>query len=283
MSWSRFVAIGDSFTEGLNDPYSGGGSFRGWADLVAEKLASEYEAQASQRATSSRQGDEVDGPSNFLYANLAIRGRKFSEVVAEQVPAALAMAPDLVSFNAGGNDVLLPKLDTESMLQRFSEVVADLRAASADVIIFALPDVTDRLPRRGRIYPRLVMFNSEMERLASQLGAILVDMWSDDTFKNPRLWSDDRLHLLPAGHRRVAALTMRGLGVEPDSSWLAPPEPPPARSWAGARLDDWRWVRRYYFPWLKRRLTGRTTGDGLVAKRPALDPIAAVTEQIITS
>ena len=81
-----FVAIGDSFTEGLNDPAPGGG-FRGWADLVAGALA-------AQR------------PGLFRYANLAIRGKLLGQVVAEQVPRAVELAPDLVSLAAGGNDIL---------------------------------------------------------------------------------------------------------------------------------------------------------------------------------
>jgi len=80
-----FVAIGDSFTEGLEDPDPGGG-FRGWADRVAGVLSAQ------------RPG--------FRYANLAIRGKLLGEVVAEQLPRAVELAPDLVSLAAGGNDIL---------------------------------------------------------------------------------------------------------------------------------------------------------------------------------
>ncbi|HEY3882863.1 MAG TPA: SGNH/GDSL hydrolase family protein, partial [Trebonia sp.] len=61
-----FVALGDSFTEGLNDPAPGGG-FRGWADRLAGLLAAEY--------------------PGLRYANLAVRGKLLREIVAEQVPA----------------------------------------------------------------------------------------------------------------------------------------------------------------------------------------------------
>lgn len=271
MSWSRFVAIGDSFTEGLNDSYPDGISFRGWADLVAEKLAIEYEAKKKRELTPP-DGRKHEKSSGFLYANLAIRGRRFSQVVAEQVPVALEMVPDLVSFTAGGNDLLLPKLDIEKMLRRFGQVIADFHAISADVIIFALPDVTERFPRHERTYRRLEQFNAEMKHLAVRNKVTLVDMWSDESFKNHLLWSQDRLHLTPSGHRLVAAMTLRELGVAPDPNWLEPLDPAPVKSWAAGRIDDWQWMRRYYFPWLKRRLTGRSTGDGLAAKRPALDP-----------
>ena len=38
-SWRRYVAIGDSFTEGIGDPEPASpGGHRGWADRVAEVL-----------------------------------------------------------------------------------------------------------------------------------------------------------------------------------------------------------------------------------------------------
>ena len=96
---TSFVALGDSFTEGLDDPYladdqstpvgpaagKGAGDFRGWADRLAEYLAESHAPR-------------------LRYANLAIRGRRIDQVVEEQVPMALEMKPDLVSFAAGVND-----------------------------------------------------------------------------------------------------------------------------------------------------------------------------------
>jgi lysophospholipase L1-like esterase len=46
----------------------------------------------------------MEAGAGFRYANLAVRGRLFGRVVDEQVPGAVAMRPDLVSFAAGGND-----------------------------------------------------------------------------------------------------------------------------------------------------------------------------------
>jgi lysophospholipase L1-like esterase len=271
LKWRKFVAIGDSFTEGLDDPRPDGVGFRGWADLVAQKLAVESKASEQHR------GEQAGAV--FRYANLAIRGRRFDQVVDEQVQAALDMAPDLISFNAGGNDIVLRKFDLEDMLSRFEQVLISMRASLADVIIFTLPDVTSRLPRRELILPRLQRLNAETTRLAELHGAILVDMWRDDEFRNPHLWSMDRLHLAPAGHRRVAAHALNALGVTPDPSWLTPPLPFEAQSWLAARTADVRWVRRYYMPWLKRRLTNQTTGDLITAKRPTLTPVVETEEE----
>jgi hypothetical protein len=101
----------------------------------------------------------------------------------------------------------------------------------------------------------------------------MVDMWGDEEFHNPRLWSEDRLHLAPVGHRRVAAHALKALGVTPDESWFDSPGPPARRSWVVARARDTEWAVRYLAPWIKRRLTGRSSGDSVTAKRPTLTPV----------
>ncbi|GES27977.1 hypothetical protein San01_04640 [Streptomyces angustmyceticus] len=49
-----------------------------------------------------------------------------------------------------------------------------------------------------------------------------------------------------------------------------PAAPPPGR---GARRGaDLRFAREHLAPWIRRRLTGRPSGDGRPAKRPELLP-----------
>jgi len=141
MRWRNFVALGDSFTEGMDDPYEDGRGYRGWADLVAGRLA----------------GDASGG--DFGYANLAVRGRLLPRVVEEQVPAALAMKPDLISFAAGGNDALRRGFDPDALLQRFDDTIRDLRATGADVVLFRWADISTRLPGGRVIGPRVRMMN----------------------------------------------------------------------------------------------------------------------------
>ena len=91
-----FVALGDSFTEGVGDPYPDGtgdrGShhpglcYRGWADRFAERLAAE-------RLAADRPG--------LRYANLAVRGRLLGQVAAEQVPRAVCRAASTPSSCIG--------------------------------------------------------------------------------------------------------------------------------------------------------------------------------------
>jgi lysophospholipase L1-like esterase len=262
MSWQSFVAIGDSFTEGLDDPYPGvtvagagakagpSSAFRGWADLVAQRLAAQQ--------------------PGFQYANLAIRGRLFDAIVDDQVPVALRLRPDLFSFAAGGNDVLRRNFNGPALVSRIDEVVRMLRGSGADVLVFRFADVTRRLPGRRIVLPRAQALNEAAGRATEQYGARLVDLWADDEFVNPLLWSVDRLHLNGYGHRRVAAHALTALDIKPDPQWWVNPEAGPARSWAQRRAADAHWIGQHLVPWAKRRLTGQSSGDLVSAKRPDL-------------
>jgi len=256
MTWNNFVALGDSFTEGMDDSYPDG-TYRGWADLVAARLA-------------------VDGGPDFGYANLAIRGKVLHEVLTEQVGPALDMRPSLVSFAAGGNDILRRRVDPYALVHRIDPVVRQFRAAGADVILFRFADVTTRLPAPRIVGPRAGVLNDGARALAERHGAILIDLYADQAFHNPLLWSVDRLHLSAAGHRRVAAHVLNALGVGVAEDWLLVPPMPAPSPWLLARGADLRWAGQHFAPWLKRRLAGASSGDLVTAKRPELRPIEAI-------
>ncbi|MDT5043174.1 MAG: hypothetical protein QOE51_4159 [Actinoplanes sp.] len=253
MAWRSFVAMGDSFTEGLNDAYPDG-RYRGWADLVAARLA-------------------VDSGPDFGYANLAIRGRLLDQVITEQLEPTLAMRPDLVSFAAGGNDVLRPRADVRALVDRIDPVIGNLRAAGADVILFRFADVAAHLPAQRMIGPRATTLNDGAAELAERHGAILIDLFADDTFRQKAMWSEDRLHLSSAGHRRVAGHVLTALGVGVEEDWMLVPPAPAPTPWLLARSADLRWAREHLAPWIGRHLTGHSSGELVRPKRPALAPI----------
>lgn len=253
MAWRSFVAMGDSFTEGMDDRYPDG-TYRGWADLVAARLA-------------------VDSGPGFGYANLAVRGRLLDQVVAGQLDAALAMRPHLVSFAAGGNDVLRRRVDAAGLAGRIDPVVGRLRDSGADVILFRFADVTGHLPGQRIIGPRAAALNDGVRRVADRHGAYLIDLFADATFRHPAMWSPDRLHLSPAGHRRVAGHVLNALGVGVEEDWLLVPPAPAPTPWLLARGADLRWAGQHLAPWIKRRLAGESSGDAVTAKRPSLTPI----------
>jgi len=243
--------MGDSFTEGVGDPRPDG-TLRGWADRFASALA--------------------DQNPELRYANLAIRGRRFNRVVAEQVPAALAMEPDLVSFAAGGNDLLRPTFELRPMIERFDDVVAGFRAAGADVIVFRFADLSRRLPLRRIVHRRVRALNEAVVQVGERHGAHVVDMFSDAILADSRAWADDRLHLSALGHGRVASLALGRLGLP--AAPITEPEVPAAElSWLSARRADVRWAYAYLGPWVHRRLTGRSSGDHRRPKRPSLAPV----------
>ncbi|MBL7260798.1 SGNH/GDSL hydrolase family protein [Paractinoplanes lichenicola] len=253
MAYRSFVAMGDSFTEGLNDAYPDG-SFRGWADLVAARLA-------------------VDSGPDFGYANLAIRGKVMHEIVDEQLEPTLAMHPDLVSIAAGGNDALRVRVDPHALVRQLDSVVRRLRESGAEVILFRFADVTVHLPAiLGR---RAAVLNDGASMLAERHGAHLVDLFGDDAFHHPHMWAPDRLHLSPAGHRRTAGHVLNALGVGVHEDWMLVPPTPEPTPWLLARGADLRWAREHLAPWVSRHLRGHSSGESITAKRPELAPFSA--------
>jgi lysophospholipase L1-like esterase len=266
-----FVALGDSFTEGLGDPYANGTGYRGWADRFAERLA-------------------ADRPG-LRYANLAVRGKVVGQVVAEQVPAAVAMAPDLVSIAAGGNDLLRPRADPDALAQAFGAAVAELRAAGSEVLVFTGFDPRP-FPLVRLIRGKVAAYNMHLRAIADRSDCYLVDLWSMRVLDDPREWSTDRLHLSSDGHRRIALRACEVMGVSVAEDWREPlpprlgPEaaaktaaPPRAvalsqtADWLAARRLDARWAREHAVPWVGRRLRGASSGDGIPPKRPEMLPL----------
>lgn len=259
--WQRFVAIGDSFTEGMDDP-DDVGAYRGWADRVAEQLA-------------------VTDPG-LHYANLAVRGRLLTRIVEEQVPAALALRPDLVSLAGGGNDVLRRRLDLAQVAALLHDATVRLRDSGADVVLFTGIDPANRSPAAARLSPRVRAYNEQVRRTARETGALLVDLGAaGPVLDHPAMWSVDRLHLSPEGHHRVAQAVLEQLERPYVADWRVPPPEAVAAAWLIRRRADARWMRVHAAPWVHRRLTGRSSGDLVDPKRPGLSPVrtAPVTDR----
>jgi lysophospholipase L1-like esterase len=252
MGYRRFVALGDSTTEGLEDRHPDG-SYRGWADRLAERLA------------------ELE--PDFRYANLAVRGKRAFEVRADQLEPALALEPDLASVLSGLNDVLRRSVDVAAIAGEIEAMIAALRAAGADVIAFALPDPVPVNPLARRAAQRLFALNAEIRAIAARHGAVLIDLELHRVASDPRLWDVDRLHGNPEGHRRIAAAAAELLALpDADHTWADALPPAVALRRHAALAAHAVWAARYLRPWLIRRARGRSSGDGRSAKRPELLP-----------
>ncbi|MFI6638325.1 SGNH/GDSL hydrolase family protein [Streptomyces sp. NPDC050504] len=241
-----YAAVGDSFTEGVGDP-GPDGTFVGWADRLAVLLADQLPEHA------------------FHYANLAVRGRLLDQIVEEQVPRAKELAPDLVTFCAGGNDIIRPGTDPDEVAERFERAVADLASSVGTVM------VTTGFDTRGvallrHLRGKIATYNGHVRAIADRYGCPVLDLWSLKSVQDRRAWDDDRLHLSAEGHTRVALRAGQVLGLEvpadPDQEW--PPLPP--RGTLEVRRDDIHWAREYLVPWIGRRLRGESSGDHVEAK-----------------
>lgn len=245
--WSRYVAIGDSFTEGIGDPEAASpGGNRGWADRVAEVLNSKTD--------------------DFAYANLAIRGRLLQQIIDEQVEPALELRPDLLTISAGGNDIIRPGTDPDDIANRLEGAIARLRTDGATVVLFNGPDI-GMTPVLRRSRGKVAIYNENLRAIAQRHDAIVADMWALRELRDPRMWAPDRLHFSPIGHHTIARMVLDSLGVD---NHLEPyvPEPLPAVSWRQARATDIGWAREYLVPWVIRRIRHQSSGDGVSPKRP---------------
>ena len=267
--WNRYVALGDSFTEGLWDVPGGeppartedtdpSVRVRGWADLLAMHLA-------------ERSADDA----TFGYANLAIRGRLLGPILTAQVPAALALRPDLVSLVGGGNDMLRPAVDPDAMAADLEAAVRSLRRAGVDVLLATGMDAKDS-PIVRRTRGRVAVLNSHIWSIARREDAAVLDLWGMRSLRDWRMWAPDRIHLTSEGHRRVAQGALVALGLAPDdAAWDDPMVPLPPLPRTAQLRDDAQWFRAHAYPWATRRLRGRSSGDLRRPKQPELAPVVA--------
>ncbi|WP_259363232.1 glycosyltransferase [Microbacterium esteraromaticum] len=236
--WSRYIALGDSLTEGLCDR-TADGTERGWADRLALLLAAR---------------------GGIRYANLAVRSRRVADVCGPQLERALELEPDLVSVFVGANDLVLIRADVDALAARLEVAVERLRASGADVVL-----ITPFLPRRAAsaVYARrFAAFASALAAVADRTGAILVDADRHPGLGARANWAEDLVHLSSRGHRLLAYIVGERLGV-PHAEALGELD---AALHEHERITRGLWWRRHALPWIWRRLRGRTAGDGRVAK-----------------
>ncbi|MYR04758.1 MULTISPECIES: SGNH/GDSL hydrolase family protein [unclassified Streptomyces] len=248
--YTSLVAIGDSFTEGMSDLLPDG-SYRGWADVLAARMAA--------------------STPGFRYANLAVRGKLIGQIVDEQVDAAAAMNADVVTLVGGLNDTLRPNCDMGRVRGLLTEAVERLAPSCGRLVLMRSPGRQGPVLERFR--PRMEELFATVDELAAKHGALVVDLYGAPALADPRLWDVDRLHLTADGHRRVAEAVWQTLGYPPeDIEWQVPMPATAPPAWLDRRVADVRFARQYLLPWIGRRLTGRSSGDGLPAKRPQLLP-----------
>ena len=242
-TWSRYVALGDSMTEGLGDPGPDGGLI-GWADRLAALL--------------SAHSDE------FSYANLAIRGRKLSDIAGPQIEVGLELGR--------GDGPLRPGAAPDALAAQLEEGIARIRATGADVLM-ATPADPAGAPIVERTRGRAAIYLAHLWSIAERQGAYLMNQWSFAFLRDWRMWEPDRIHMSSEGHRRVALAAYETPGhTAAEAHWRIPLPPQPKPGRLEALRENVVWAREYAAPWVGRRLKGRSSGDNVPPKRPELGP-----------
>ena len=251
LRYNRFLALGDSMTEGMSDEIRNG-KYRGWADRTAEVMAANW-----------------DG---FTYANFAVRGKLVGQVVADQIPMALQFIEGpstLVSFHAGANDVIRPKYDPEKTISTYNSGVDKLVKSGASLMLFCVLEDTGARTKAAKIWQeRFALFNENVRKKATEVGAILFDPNLDAFWQDTRFIDADRLHLNSEGHRRVAEAVLARFDLPHDPNWNKPLPPARPDSILKKVWINLKWFITFAIPWMIRRLRGRSSGDGRSCKYP---------------
>jgi len=251
VNYQRFIALGDSYTEGICDEKRHG-QYRGWADRVADFMAKYH--------------------SDFTYANLAIRGKLVRQVFDEQVDAAIAQVtgPDtLISFHAGANDVIRPGYKPELVLPVYADAVRRLAASGATILIFTVLEKTGNTGRSAKMWEeRFSEFNRNVRAVGFEVGAIIADANEEVAFSDRRFLAFDRLHLNAMGHDRVAQAVLELIGLPFDARWRDPLPPAKPQPKAFRALITALWFIGFVIPWMWRRARGKSSGDGRSCKYP---------------
>lgn len=251
--YERYVALGDSQTEGLCDGDEATG-YRGWADRLAEHLA------------------ELN--PDVRYANLAVRGSMAADIRRDQLEPALAMRPDLATVVAGMNDLLRPSFDADEVAGEIEAMFAALTEAGARVATITFPNIGEIVPLARPLLPRVIALNARIDQAASRHGVAVLETYHHSVTTDQRLWSPDRLHASPLGHSLIAAGMADALGLPGSTAtWSEPLPQLEERSTIGTAATELRWMATFFGPWVGRRIRGKSSADGRSAKRPELAPL----------
>ena len=172
-----YVALGDSVTEGIGAT----STHRTFASVIASYLKSQKK--------------------NLQYHNLGKRGAPTKEILGEQLDAAIALNPDLVTISAGVNDIRVLstpwqfKKDLRELISRLEE------ETHAEIVINNIPDftVTPLIPRFSKRIIRFIIrrFNNVMIDVVTNSRATLVDLFSFTAVfgkQYPEAIAEDKFH-----------------------------------------------------------------------------------------
>jgi len=191
--WKHFVALGDSFTEGIGDEVEGT-ELKSWVDHFANLHTPELQ-----------------------YTNLAKRGLVSQEIRVTQLEKAIALQPDLVSLIAGANDILKGRWNYNEYKNDMELMVDRIHKSGAAIIIASLPDFTVRLPlpieQQHVVREQLLEANEIIQSLSNEYKLYHIDCWNHPMAKDNTFWSKDLIHPNSRGYQVIAETIFNRLSV----------------------------------------------------------------------
>jgi lysophospholipase L1-like esterase len=189
LSWSTYVALGDSLTAGRGDEGRDGRPV-GWAQRLADIL--------SVRTT-----------VRCRLINLAADGANVSQVLSKQLPGVAACRPDLVSVTVGMNDIRVRGFDELKFKADLKQLFEALAATQATLLTCTLPDIVSIMnlspDLRDIAHERMRQASDIIREQAESFGAICLDIWAMKDVTDPDFYGPDHVHPNSKGHQYMAA------------------------------------------------------------------------------
>ncbi len=243
----RYVALGDSLTEGLGDrDFWSNRQNKGWADRFAVLIAAELSAE-------NRRLD---------YANLAVRSRRAESILTEQVKRAIELRPDLVTLMAGANDLWRPTGKLTKLEHLFREAIEGLQSSGVRIVLATTIRPNHHWAFRMGL-SRATRLTGLLRELAEQYQLELLDIYASVSLRRQRFWSPDMVHFGERGHIHVANRAAKLIGLS--HRLTVPPFEQPPKDYQTLR-EAAVWIWRYVVPFMNRVLRRVTAGDGVTAK-----------------
>jgi acyl-CoA thioesterase I len=178
----RYLALGDSLSQGVGAPDEQTGSFPA---LLAEKWR--------------------DGGCQVELQNAGISGYTAGQVLEEEVPQIEEFKPTLITFQAGGND-LVNGITADEYRNNVAAVLDAATGSGARVIVLAQNEWFRAPSGQGYIEPQARdEFDSILIEEAQSRGAEFVDMrpiYKQQADEN--LWVEDGIHPTPEAYETWA-------------------------------------------------------------------------------
>ncbi|MBA3944161.1 MAG: SGNH/GDSL hydrolase family protein [Herpetosiphonaceae bacterium] len=183
----RFVAIGDSLTEGIWD-WGQGDCHAGFAYVLADQL---------------RQQEP-----GLEFHNLGAGGARTADVLQKQVNQAIQLKPDILTLLVGANDV--PATPEPLFRQQYDQLIARINGGVKGLVLVGnIPNAAQLLPEQWVPYQSLLaervqVMNATIMQATQRYGIALVDLYSHPATADRRNVSKDGLHPNPRGYRLLA-------------------------------------------------------------------------------